>query len=206
MSANELDIVQGNEQADLYAKQGADLDANFGRSQAIQKWTEKVHWALRAAADLHVACGKEGWLDAEAGTVPPKKKKEPRRVLEIGPRVPHILQRTQQTALSWQCVRCGRQAKSWKGKGALEATCCAGSFAARLPIQERKWPFGHKIFQTGDMLMWCGQRGCYATTKLRGLKQPCPGPPVAETTVLRRLRQGLHPVTRKPMGQARRIC
>ena len=72
MSASELSRVQGNEQADSYAREGADLDANFGRSQAYQQWTEKVQWAVKAVADLHVACGKDGWPDAEAGTVPPK--------------------------------------------------------------------------------------------------------------------------------------
>ncbi len=61
-------------------------------------------------------------------------------------------------------------------------------------------PRGHLLFITGAMI-WCGTCGRYATRRLgRALRAPCSGEAAgAYLTRLARLRQGLHPLSGRPL-------
>eukprot|EP00974_Lingulodinium_polyedra_P033785 3248540-Lingulodinium_polyedra.AAC.1 len=82
--------VEGNEEADRLAKEGAAADANFGRAQALQEVRDRVLAAAGMMADLHLAAADaDGWGDT--GPVVRPARKPPAWRLELVPGRPHAL-------------------------------------------------------------------------------------------------------------------
>ena len=64
----------------------------------------------------------------------------------------------------------------------------------------------HQLFVSGSVV-WCKRCGCYGTSRLRGLKGSCRGPPRAggRAVALRRLLGGTHPENKAPLPRALRL-
>ena len=209
--------TQGNHQADYYAKEGADLDANFACAETLSAAGDKVQWALRYVACQQVQARLDGWEDT--GQVQ-RKRNQRLTTLEVGPAKPHQLVRASQhgegsEAKRWTCARCGAGARSQHGRQRLMREECRGVVIASLfphtGSQERLTthgpfsPNGHRLMRTGRMF-WCDRCGCYAVTKCIGLKKPCVAPKDGEPTGLARLRAGLHPATKATLcGNTSRV-
>ena len=188
------------------------MDANFGKAQALAEYADKIRWAMSNIAELHVQLGQQGWKDAEQVQHPLRaSERKPRYQLVVGPRLPHILVKSklQGGGFQWQCSRCGREASTWNGQRRLAATECSGSSVARLkPValaDARFRPNGHDL-RTCDNLVFCRLCARYAVRNLRGLKASCPGPPTSrDSTQLRRMRIGLHPITKQWLGRVQML-
>ena len=62
----------------------------------------------------------------------------------------------------------------------------------------------HCLFTAGG-LAWCRVCGCYGDERFRGLGKPCPGATTSKVGQIRRLRAGLHPVTKEWLGPPIRL-
>ena len=209
MTPQELFLVQGNERADAKAKAGADLDANFGRAQALEEYADKVTWSLGAIAAMHMACGEEGWKDAEqVRLVRPVRESKPATLrLEVGPMNPHIFHK-QVSSQGWSCEKCGCTVRTEGGLEKIKRTECSGSIIAGLQpatAAEEARPNGHILKRTGPVV-FCDKCGRYAHKHLRSLKAACPGFQTALSTQLIRMRTGKHPVSKEYLGPVRSIA
>ena len=230
----ELFLVKGNEEADLYAKLGSTLDANFGKSEALSQYADKVKWAMSSIAAMHVALGQNGWQDVEQIQHGPKPLKAKPWSLQVGPAKVHVLvakNRSNGQGQQWQCARCGRCALTKAGKQQLKNTEClgavvqlqstatansSGSFGlaggsfqrnGRALAREGFMSNGHSLFKTG-CIVFCKQCGKYSSRNLVGLKAACNGPPhnvKGESTQLRRMKAGLHPCSKEWLGPVTKL-
>ncbi len=61
------------------------------------------------------------------------------------------------------------------------------------------WGYGHRLTVTADVI-WCRICGHHAASTVRSLAKPCTGPAKGPyVSRLKRLRSGLHPVTKQPL-------
>jgi ribonuclease HI len=75
----------GNDEADHFAKLGADADCNWGREAAIVEAGAKAQWALAYLTGQHRARVGKAWEDVDSDVARPK----PKSSLVVGPQHPH---------------------------------------------------------------------------------------------------------------------
>ena len=104
------------------------------------------------------------------------------------------------------CMRFSKRSSTQAAQRAFAISACIGSVAARASsagaaargIPELR---SHKLRQSGT-LIWCQECGCYGKTRCRDLQRACSGPAGhgPRAGQLSRLKEGLHPLTRQPLG------
>ena len=100
----------------------------------------------------------------------------------------------------WQCMKCGCRTKSPQIRS-LSGLCKGNHFLTGLLND----PKGHNLFycrqQGGTLLVYCSVCGSFAQSSPKLLKEACRGPPHRTefgSVVLRRVRDGKHPVSGLP--------
>ena len=188
----------GNDHADLLAKQGRDvaLQAMPRLLEAAILVSERralawMRWVGEIAHVLSTLKVRDTDAEKQRGAAPftPQRGIRPRPV-ELGG---HDLEL--QDDGRWRCGVCRRVCTS----NSFASEWCAMPFAARLsavkapPMQE----LPHRMWKTGDVF-WCARCGCYAEFRIqhRGLGGWCRGG-TTQVTLMKRLRSGCHPVTKK---------
>ena len=196
MASHELYHVHGNETADAYAKDGADLDHNFGKQQAIKELTDEVTAAgtMIGAMQAHMQQREE--KDKECIVVIKGKRAQPE--LRVGSDHPCVVRRVRAKTKGkdqWRCTVCRRSTRSKRTVGIMQMQQCPGSARARLKPHE-----SHRIIDTGTFL-YCRVCGVYGVDKGFNLRKRCKGKFVDSAVKtggqLSRLRRGLHPLSGK---------
>ena len=190
----------GNDEADHFAKLGADADCNWGREAAIVEAGAKAQWALAYLTGQHRARVGKAWEDVDSDAARPK----PKCSLVVGPQHPHKLIAT---GGIWKCSGCGAQTARKAEARAMGWKTCVQSVVVRAAAVRPPPPagrmqgdqvFGHRLMRTGAVT-WCNICGRYADSRCAGLLVKCNGPP-ARTERLSRLRRGKHPITGELLG------
>jgi len=194
MASHELYHIHGNETADSYAKEGADMDHNFGKQQAIHDLTDKVTAAGTMIARMQVHMQQREEQDKEQVVIPKNKRAQP--VLHVGSDDPHVMRRVRAKVKGkdvWRCTRCRLRTRSATTCGKLLLQQCLGTAAARLRAHAT-----HRTIDNG-VHVYCRLCGVYGDVRGDGLRRRCRGGLAATATKTGAqrslLRQGRHPVT-----------
>jgi len=204
LAGEEQRAAVGNGVADRLAKEGADCDGGWGRSQAVAERAEQVEWSLRWIANFHVWWGAQERPDAEhRGT---DGRPEPGGEAEgaepgsapVPPcMVPHRLRVDAAGGVS--CETCGRAARQRGRQGELARSWCTlevplqrgGAAAAAARRTEMVTLRGHQLMRL-EAFWWCLRCGAYGRARFQKLLEPCTG--VARNPSRRhRLLRGQHP-------------
>lgn len=186
----------GNDEADHFAKLGADADCNWGREAAIVEAGAKAQWALAYLTGQHRARVGKAWEDVDSDVARPK----PKSSLVVGPQHPHKMIATEGI---WKCSGCGAQTARKAEARAMGWKTCVQSVVVRAAAVRPPPPagrmqgdqvFGHRLMRTGAVT-WCNICGRYADSRCAGLLVKCNGP-----ERLSRLRRGKHPITGELLG------
>ena len=156
------------------------------------------------------------WEDTDTVLVKPKS----RSTLVIGPKAPHEFVRSPDHPSQWVCRCCGARAFTAKQASSMQWKACPGTRLKKAARPKAERPFaeqaggersvtevepflGHAMFRYGT-LHYCSKCGYYAEHRSVGLERPCTGKPAANYGLrLNLLAAGLHPKTKKELGQPR---
>ncbi|CAK0792319.1 unnamed protein product, partial [Prorocentrum cordatum] len=122
LEGDDLKIAKGNSEVDLLAKAGTEIDANFGKHQALEDLAVRVRWALQNL----------GWcyqkMAGEWPHVPKREKGVPRR--RVAKPLVVLTKHEVVEKDGWQvCMRCGLRAASRRMRKKLwQAECIKPSW------------------------------------------------------------------------------
>ena len=205
----------GNGVADRWAKEGAGLDRGFGREQALEEEGQKVVQAAGMILERHAmvdsvwsdVCPRAEWEALKASKL---ARKEDIAIVEAErpARLQHDIVAYKDLAgrhAGWCCQRC----RAWTRKPRAfarwkESSCKEGKWREwGIQVRKQCWMAqGHPLMRAGE-LIWCLRCGKYTAKTLKGLKAWCTGRP-ANSTRLRKLQQGRHPIDGGFLGEPQR--
>lgn len=110
----------GNDEADHFAKLGAEADCNWGREAAVVEAGAKAQWALAYLTGQHRARVGIAWGDVDGDAARPK----PKRSLVVGPQHPHKMVANEGIR---KCSGCGAQTARRAGARAMGWKTCVHS-------------------------------------------------------------------------------
>ena len=120
MPAHQLVHVKGNEDADHYAKSGADLDTEVGKPEALKNLGDKVQAAATMIGMVQKHLLDEDLRDADQLNLP-KRKLLPELV--VGPAEPHRMARVRAKLKGkdqWRCTSCRVATRSSRTLASLQ--------------------------------------------------------------------------------------
>ena len=222
-ASDDLANWHGNEHADQWAKQGAQLGAPVQwQRTAWLAHASRVRHAIRAASSYLSEWPRVSDLLRQGLWQPPFTVGDG----EAKPRPPGAARRAVDATHSWTyspliqaelCRACGTRRSVRQMRVCPVAPLDAGSIFARgLRVHHTHRPFAQLREQLeaggeGPPLIYCRECGCYSVYKVVGLADPCAGHPRHRATGaasatdwggwqtrVRRARRGLHPVPQSP--------
>ena len=104
----------------------------------------------------------------------------------------------------WFCIHCGVTARGTSRPTASQSKCGKASTLLATAHGTHRM-FRCRPFEGGSQLFYCGACGCYTQAQRVGLVKPCDGHPATRGGILARLRAGVHPVSRRLLGEASRV-
>ena len=198
MPTYQLVHVKGNEDADHYAKRGADLDTEVGKPEALKNLGDKVQAAATMIGMVQKHLLDEDLKDADQLNLP-KKNVQPELV--VGPAEPHRMTRVrvkQKGKDQWRCTACKITTRSLRTLASLQFQQCEGSMIGRI-----KPHASHRVRETQGFVV-CRACGVYGATVTARLRLPCLGGRADSAQKsggqLSRLKRGLHPMSGKRLG------
>jgi len=209
-------LKRGNDHADHFAGRGADVaEDQVPSEEAHAAYLEAKRWyAWLSTLAMHWPADTQE-RPAERQAAKRACRKSP-RPYALHARCPHELYESKGQLRCRKCPRFSGMLASNAARRAFASTACPGTVlegaaascvATRVRREETlRQGRSHTLYVTGQ-LVWCITCGCYGAQRLRNLKQPCCGPAAADArkSQLGRLRAGLHPLTKRPLGRPVRL-